>query len=183
MRYFTLAIVLATLMLSSCTYRENYDRLAYQDTKLYVEGEFSIGGEQAEAALTLEAPEYDTDGRMLARNAVLTFGENSIISGVSFEFNMGEVYVSTGNLRIPISDTDAVSGIGDIISLFCISEDSFYSSEKVKRDGVVCDKAVYVNGENRVEIILDTERGLPTDISALIDGRRLACDIKTIRSE
>ncbi len=157
--------------------------LTYQQSKLYVEGEFSIDGAEVDAAITLEAPSYDENGRMLARDAVIAFGENSIVSGMGFAVSGGEVYVTADELVIPLKNSDAVSGIFDIISLFCISEKSYYSSEKITDGSLVCEQYEYRSGENRAVVLMDTESRLPVKIKAVSDGRRLECDIKLIRTE
>lgn len=183
MRYIFLSAALAlTLLFSSCGSTQNADRLAYQSMKLYVEATFTLDDEEMPVTLTLEAPEYDEDGRMLARDATLTLGENSIISGVKFEIVSGEVYISSGTMKIPIADEAVVSGVTDIISLFCISGEYYHSSESTKIGGVKCERAVYVNGDNRVEVTLDTTCMLPTDIVAEIEGRVVAADISYIKA-
>ena len=184
MRYIFLSVTLSlALLFTACASTRNIDRLAYQNAKLYVEATFTLDDEIIPVTLTLEAPEYDDDGRMLARDAVLTLGENSIISGVNFEITDGSVYISSGALKIPISDESVVSGVADIISLFCISGEHYHSSESTKLDGVKCERALYVNGENRVEVTLDTTCMLPTDIVAEIDGHTIAADISYIKAE
>lgn len=186
MRYLVSLLILAVLitaMLFSCTGASERDRLAYQERQLYVEADFMIDGEPASATLEIEAAEYGSDGRMLSRDTVLTMGENSIISGVSFIFTGGEAYVSSGELKIPIKDEDVISGITDMISLFCISPDSYYSSEKVTEGGLECERSVYINGENRVEVLIDLSCELPISITAMIDGRELSAHIRLIKAE
>ena len=183
MRYLVVLILAFSLMLTSCSEVNGQERLAYQQSKLYVEAEFTFGDESIQAILELEAPEFDSDGRMLARNAVLSFSENSIISGVGFVYSGGDVYVTTGDLKIPIDNSRTTTGISEMISLFCISEDSYYSSERVTKDGIALERSVYINGDNRVEVTIDPECELPTDIYAVIDGRELSCDIKLIKAE
>ncbi len=184
MRYFIACVMLAlALFLPSCEGMQSGDRLAYQSSKLYVEATFTLDNEEIPVTLTLEAPEHDENGRMLARDAVLTLGENSIISGVKFEITDGALYISSGTLKIPITDDSAVSGVSDIISLFCISGEHYHSSEHVKVGGIKCERALYVNGENRVEVTLDTSCMLPTDIVAEIDGHVIAADISYIKTE
>lgn len=184
MRYYLITVIMIfSLLLTSCGGESERDRLAYQNAKLRVEAAFTLDGEAVPAKLILEAPEYDETGRMLARDAVLTLGENSIISGVSFEFSHGEVYVSSGVLKIPIEDDSVIDGISDIISLFCISDDCYYSSEETTVGGIECERAVYIDGDNRVEVILDLSCMLPISISATIDGRELAAEIKLIKAE
>lgn len=186
MRYFVSLLIFAlalTVMLYSCSGVAERDRLAYQDGHLYVEADFIVDGEPVTASLDIEATEYDGEGRMLSRDTILTLGENSIISGVSFIFTGGEAYVSSGELKIPIKDDGVISGITDIISLFCISPDSYYSSEMVTEGGLECERCVYINGENRVEVLLDLSCELPVSINAVIDGRELSADIKLIKVE
>ncbi len=184
MRYFTLCVTLMlTLFFTSCATNDDVDRLAYQDGKMHIEAVFTIGDENIPAVIDIAKAEYDEGGAMLARNASLTFGENSIISGVSFEFSAGKVYVSSGELKIPIEDASVVSGISDMISLFCISEDYYYSSEKTKVGGLSCERSVYVNGDNSVEVTLDLSCMLPTDIVASIDGRMISAHINMIKTE
>ena len=120
---------------------------------------------------------------MLARNAVLTLGENSIISGVSFEVIGDEVYICSGVLKIPISDETVISGISDIISLFCISGEHYHSSESITDGGLKCERTVYINGDNRVEVTLDLSCMLPTEIIAEINGRTIAANISYITAE
>lgn len=183
MRYSVIVLVLSLLFaVASCAAEDNRDRLAYQERELHIEAVFSVDGEEVPATLTLKAPEYDELGRMLARDAVLTFGEGSIISGVSFEFSGGYAYVSTGNMKIPIENEETVKGISDIISLFCISKEFYYSSESVTDGGIECERLVYINGDDRVEVTVDLSCMLPTSISAYVDGREIFAKIKMIKA-
>ncbi len=184
MRYYLALILLtATLLFTSCGGESQRDRLAYQDAQLEIDAVFTLDGEEIPAKLILEAPEYDESGRMLARDAVLTLGENSIISGVSFEFTQGEVYVSSGMLKIPIEDENLIGGVSDIISLFCISEDCYYSAEKTTVGGLSCERAVYIDGDDRVEVLFDLSCMLPISIKANVGGRELSAEIKLIKAQ
>lgn len=183
MRYLLVPLLSLLFLFTSCAAEDDVSKLAYQESRLSVEAEFSIGGESVNASLTLEAPSYDENGRMLARDAVIIFCEDSILSGLGFEITNGYVFIISDDLRIPIERRDAVSGIFDIISLFCISESSYYSSERFSENGIECERAVYISGDNRIEVVLDLGCGLPTDITALIDGKELSADIKLIRAE
>ncbi len=177
------AVLMLVFVLSSCAREQNADRLAYQKSNLYVEASVTLDGEEIPVTLTLEAPKYDENGRMLARDAVLTLGENSIISGVKFEIADGALYISSGTMKIPITDDTAVSGVSDIISLFCISGEFYHSSESFKIGGIKYERALYVNGENKVKVTIDTACMLPTDIVAEIDGHVIAADISYIKAE
>lgn len=182
MRYkLAIFIFAAVFALSSCSYQADRDRLAYQNGHLYVEADFLIDGEQVSAALDISGAEYDTEGRMLSRDTVVTFDENSIIAGVGFVFTGGKAYVTSGDLKIPIDDENLLSGIMDMVSLFCISPDSYYSSERVTSGGLECERSVYINGENRVEVLIDLSCELPTEINAVIGGREISADIRLIR--
>ncbi len=178
-----LLLILPFVFLLGCADAAIADRLAYQDARLYIDATFTLDGAEFPAILELEAAEYDESGRMLARDALLTLSENSIISGVKFEMSGGEAYVSSGVLKIPLADEAVIEGICDIVSLFCISEDSYYSSQAESRGGVECERAVYVSGENRVEVLLDKSTALPLEIIASIDGRTLAASIRELRTE
>lgn len=184
MRYILLSVLCAlTLFFTACSTSHSTDRLAYQNSTLSVEGIFTINEEEIPIKIKLSAPEYDENGRMLARDATLTLGENSIISGVCFEITDGEIYISSGALKIPIKDEAAVSGISDIISLFCISGEHYHSSESVRKNGLKCERAMYVNGDNRVFVTVDTTTMLPTDIVAELGTRIIAADISYIKAE
>ena len=176
-----LAVIL--ILATACTVSDGADRLAYQNQKLYIEADITLNDEYFPVTMTLEAPEYDDAGRMYARSGELSIGENSILSGIGFEFQGGKVYVSSGDLKIPIADEDMVSGISDIISLFCISDDFYYSSEKVTVDKLKCENIVFIDGDNRVEVMLDLTCNLPKVITAAVNGRNIAADIGFIRAE
>lgn len=179
-----LCIFAAVLMFfTACGIDEATDKLEYQDHKLYIEADFTLDDEHFPVTMTLEAAQYDEDGRMYARDAVLSIGENSIISGVSFEYKGGKVYVSSGDLKIPIEEEAMISGVGDIISLFCISDDYYYSSEKLTVDKVKCENLVFIDGDNRVEVLIDLNCNLPKAITATVGERKIAADISYIKSE
>lgn len=183
MRRVLTILIIIIMSLTACSGGTAVDRLAYQDRRLYIEAVFTIDEESFPIKLTLEAPEYDDTGRMLARDARLIIDENSIISGVGFEVSGGAVYISSGELKIPINDEEMISGIEDIISLFCISDECYYSSEKVMIEKLECEHAVYIDGNNRVEILIDLTCALPKNITAVIDNRRIAADISMIKAE
>ncbi len=183
MRYSTIVLVLSLLFaVASCAAEDTRDRLAYQECELHIEAVFSVDGEEVPATLTLKAPEYDESGRMLARDAMLTFGEGSIISGVGFEFSGGCAYVSSGDMKIPIENEDMVKGISDMISLFCISKEFYYSSEQVTEGGIDCERLVYINGDDKVEVTVDLSCMLPTSILANVGGREISAKIKMIKA-
>ncbi len=171
------------IFFTACGVGEATDRLEYQDKKLYVEADFTIDDEHFPITMTLEAARYDEDGRMYARDALLSIGENSIISGVGFEYKSGKVYISSGDLKIPIEDEAMISGIGDIISLFCISEDYYYSSETLTVDKLKCENLVFIDGDNRVEVLIDLSCDLPKSITATLGERIIAADISYIKAE
>ena len=168
---------------ASCTVSEDADRLAYQNEKLYIEADVTLNDEYFPVTITLEEPEYDENGRMYARNGVLSIGENSILSGIVFEFQGGKVYVSSGEMKIPIEDEEMISGISDIISLFCISDDFYYSSEKLTVDKLKCENVVFIDGDNRVEVMIDLSCNLPKMITAAVNGRNIAANIGYIKAE
>ncbi len=177
--------ILAVILIFSaaCGISEEADRLAYQNQKLYIEADVTLNDEYFPITMTLEAPEYDEEGRMYARNGVLSIGENSIISGIGFEFQGGKAYVSSGELKIPIEDEEMISGISDIISLFCISNDFYYSAEKLTVDKMKCENVVFIDGDNRVEVLIDLNCNLPKAITAEVNGRNIAADIGFIKAE
>ncbi len=177
--------IFATVMiiLTACGIAEETDKLEYQNHKLYIEADLTLDDEYFPITMTLEAAEYDDEGRMYARDAVLSIGENSIISGVSFEYKGGKVYISSGDLKIPMEDEAMISGIGDIISLFCISEDYYYSSEKLTVDKLKCENLVFIDGDNRVEVLIDLSCDLPKSIVATVGEKHIAADIGYIKSE
>ncbi|MBQ8249193.1 MAG: hypothetical protein IJY93_04830 [Clostridia bacterium] len=171
------------IIFTACGIDRTTDRLEYQDNKLYIEADFTLDDEHFPITMTLEAAEYDEEGRMYARDAVLSIGENSIISGVSFEYKSGKVYISSGDLKIPMEDEAMISGVGDIISLFCISEDYYYSSEKLTVDKLKCENLVFIDGDNRVEVLVDLSCDLPKSIVATVGERHIAADISYIKAE
>lgn len=182
MRY--LIVVLSVLLLfSACGGVSDVDRLGYQKNGLYVEGEFTVGEDSFPAELTLTAPGYDNSGRMLAREGTLIFGKGSVIEGVGFEFSGKDIYIFSESMKIPLENETAVAGISRIISLFCISEGSYHSAERVKSDGTSYERAVYTDGENRVEVTIDLSTMLPVTIIAEADGCEIGVKIREIRGE
>lgn len=182
MRY--LMVVLSVMLLfSACGGADDVDRLEYQESGLYVEGEFTVGGDSFPAELTLAAPGYDNSGRMLAREGKLIFSEGSVIEGVGFEFSGKDIYIFSDSMRIPLENETAVAGISRIISLFCISKDSYHSAERQKMDGTSYERAVYTDGENRVEVTIDLSTMLPVTIIAEADGCEIGVKIREIRLE
>ncbi len=176
MRYFAV-IILIIVTLTACARVDSYDRLEYQEKELYVKGEFTVDGDSFPAELTLAAPEYDESGKMLVRQGKLIFSEGSMIEGIGFEFTGGEMYIFSGSLKIPMEEEAVIEGISSVISLFCISEDSYHSSEREAVDGISCERAVYVGGDNRVEVVIDLSTFLPISIIAHADGREIGVEI------
>lgn len=187
-RIFTLLLALVCLLLASCQKSADIDLLGYQKLGLYANVMYTIDGESYQVKLTLAAPEYDEDGRMLARDAELTIGEGSIISGVSFELEDGSAYVSSGVLRIPLEDDRMISGLYDMLSVFCISDDSFYESEESEYNGYDCIHAVYCDSgaggsdDRRVDVYIDKVNYLPLAIDAQLGERSIVADIIEIAS-
>lgn len=183
MRYLFTLILSACIMLTSCAGSNRRISLDYQNSRLYVEGTFSSGNGALFVALTLEAPEFDENGRMLARDAKVEFGEDSIIAGLGFEISAGDAFVTSDDMKMPLHSADCVPGIFDVISLFCILDDSYYKSESVTDEGLSYLNIEYRNGENSAAVLMDTETCLPKRITANIEGRELSYDISLIRSE
>ena len=181
--------ILPVLLIVSCGGGEKRELLGYQEAALHIEADFTVGEECFPATVELEPPEYDPNGRMLARSARVTLSGNSIISGVSFEFEGGCAYVVSGVLKIPVEDEELLSGITDILSLFCISPDSFYESDASEYAGKECTRAVYTAGAsedgagNRVEVYIDDATGLPMRIEASLGDRTISADISDIKAE
>ncbi len=170
-----IAMMFPMLFLIACAAMDTKDPLAYQSEKLTIDAVFTLNDAQYPATLTLEAAEYDENGRMLARNAVMTLRENSILSGVSFSVTGTKAYIASDDLKIPLPE-EGVGGMLDIVSLFCIDGGSFYETKRV--EGL--EKSIFVSGENRVEVHLNPESGLPVRIIAEIDGRSIGADIENI---
>lgn len=171
------------LLFSACGNVSNTDRLGYQKSGLYIEGEFTVGDDSFPAELTLAAPGYDKSDRMLAREGKLIFSEGSVIEGVGFEFSGKDIYIFSDSMKIPLENETAIAGISRIISLFCISEGSYHSAEREKVDGTSYERAVYTDGENRVEVTLDLSTMLPVSILAVADGCEIGVKIREIRLE
>lgn len=184
---FMLCCCLITLI--SCQKKDDRELLAYQNDGLYIDAIFTIDDDSFEAKVELEPPQYDESGRMLARRAKLTLGGNSIISGVSFEFEGGTAYVVSGVLKIPVEDEELISGITDILSLFCISPDSFYESDAATYGGESCTRAIYAEGAsteaggNRVTVYIADSSGLPLQIEAALGEKSITAQINEIRAE
>lgn len=179
-RLICLALCALTLLVS-CGGEQPPDYLAYQNGALHIEAVFNVNGSETPALVELDAPEFDEEGNMLARSGSLTVGGSGLISGVSFRFEGGKAYVVSGVLKIPIENEETISGITDMLSLFCIDPDSFYDAEKLETDGERQTKVIYTNGGNdsRVEVLLGEDK-LPIRISASLDDRILCADISEI---
>ena len=187
-RILLLLTALACLFLVSCQDSADVDLLAYQKLGLNANVLYTIDGESYQVRLTLAPPEYDDDGRMLARDAELIL-DDGIISGVSFELEDGEAYVSSGVLRIPLEDEAMISGFYDMLSVFCISGDSFYESEESEYNGYECIHAVYCDSgagesdDRRVDLYLDKVNYLPLAINAQLGGRSITAEIIEITTD
>jgi hypothetical protein len=180
-------LIFQLLFCISCGAKQNIDYLEYQNSGLLINAVFKINDESFTATIDLNAPEYSDDGRMLARKAKLFLEGNSIISGVSFEFDSGTAYVVSGVLKIPVDNADMLSGINDILSLFCIDRESFYEAEKFVLDGKSCTRAIYTSrtvdapSVNRVDVYLDTETRLPIKIEASLGEKTISANINEIK--
>ncbi len=174
------------ILLSACG-GEKRELLSYQEEALEIEGVFSVDGRQTRARISLEAPEYDEEGRMLARSARVVI-EESIVSGVSFEFSGGRAYVVSGALKIPVEDEEMVRGVTEILSLFSIRPESFCGSERREIDGEDFIEATYSEGAdpdtsgNRVVVLLDADTYMPVRITASVAQAEITAEISSIRT-
>ena len=174
------------ILLSACG-GEKRELLSYQEEALEVEGVFSVDGKETRARISLEAPEYDEEGRMLARSARVVI-EESIVSGVSFEFSGGRAYVVSGALKIPVEDEEMVRGVTEILSLFSIRPESFCGSERREIDGEDFIEATYSEGAdpdtsgNRVVVLLDADTYMPVRITASVAQAEISAEISSIRT-
>lgn len=174
------------ILLSACG-GEKRELLSYQEEALEIEGVFSVGGKETRARISLEAPEYDEEGRMLARSARVVI-EESIVSGVSFEFSGGRAYVVSGALKIPVEDEEMVRGVTEILSLFSIRPESFCGSERREIDGEDFIEATYSEGAdpdtagNRVVVLLDADTYMPVRITASVSQSEISVEISSIRT-
>ena len=179
-------ILLCSLVLSACG-GEKRELLSYQEEALEIEGVFSVDGRQTRARISLEAPEYDEEGQMLARSARVVI-EESIVSGVSFEFSGGRAYVVSGALKIPVEDEEMVRGVTEILSLFSIRPESFCGSERREIDGEDFIEATYSEGAdpdtagNRVVVLLDADTYMPVRITASVAQAEISAEISSIRT-
>lgn len=157
----------AVILTSSCTNTpKGGNLLEYQDCKLDIIGNFTVGDESFRASLCLEGTEYDGNGRMMSRDAKLTILDNSIISGVSIEIIDGKGYISAGEIRIPVDSDELLSGVNKVVSLFCISADCYHHTENSERNGVSCFVAYYRKDSSEVRVYIDSDRLLPVFIEA-----------------
>ena len=174
------------ILLSACG-GEKRELLSYQEEALEIEGVFSVDGKETRARISLEAPEYDEEGRMLARSARVVI-EESIVSGVSFEFSGGRAYVVSGALKIPVEDEEMVRGVTEILSLFSIRPESFCGSERREIDGEDFIEASYSEGAdpdtagNRVVVLLDADTYMPVRITASVAQAEISAEISSIRT-
>ena len=178
--------VVVGILLSACG-GEKRELLSYQEEALEIEGVFSVDGKETRARVSLEAPEYDEEGRMLARSARVVI-EESIVSGVSFEFSGGRAYVVSGALKIPVEDEEMVRGVTEILSLFSIRPESFCGSERREIDGEDFIEATYSEGAdpdtsgNRVVVLLDADTYMPVRITASVAQAEISAEISSIRT-
>lgn len=178
--------VVVGILLSACG-GEKRELLSYQEEALEIEGVFSVDGKETRARISLEAPEYDGEGRMLARSARVVI-EESIVSGVSFEFSGGRAYVVSGALKIPVEDEEMVRGVTEILSLFSIRPESFCGSERREIDGEDFIEATYSEGAdpdtsgNRVVVLLDADTYMPVRITASVSQSEISAEISSIRT-
>ena len=178
--------VVVGILLSACG-GEKRELLSYQEEALEIEGVFSVDGKETRARISLEAPEYDEEGRMLARSARVVI-EESIVSGVSFEFSGGRAYVVSGALKIPVEDEEMVRGVTEILSLFSIRSESFCGSERREIDGEDFIEATYSEGAdpdtagNRVVVLLDADTYMPVRITASVAQAEISAEISSIRT-
>lgn len=174
------------ILLSACG-GEKRELLSYQEEALEIEGVFSVDGKETRARISLEAPEYDEEGRMLARSARVVI-EESIVSGVSFEFSGGRAYVVSGALKIPVEDEEMVRGVTEILSLFSIRPESFCGSERREIDGEDFIEATYSEGAdpdtsgNRVVVLLDADTYMPVRITASVSQSEITAEISSIHT-
>ena len=174
------------ILLSACG-GEKRELLSYQEEALEIEGVFSVDGKETRARISLEAPEYDEEGRMLARSARVVI-EESIVSGVSCEFSGGRAYVVSGALKIPVEDEEMVRGVTEILSLFSIRPESFCGSERREIDGEDFIEATYSEGAdpdtsgNRVVVLLDADTYMPVRITASVAQAEISAEISSIRT-
>lgn len=174
------------ILLSACG-GEKRELISYQEEALEIEGVFSVDGKETRARISLEAPEYDGEGRMLARSARVVI-EESIVSGVSFEFSGGRAYVVSGALKIPVEDEEMVRGVTEILSLFSIRPESFCGSERREIDGEDFIEATYSEGAdpdtagNRVVVLLDADTYMPVRITASVSQSEITAEISSIRT-
>lgn len=176
-------VTVGFLFIPACSRSDKVDRLAYQMLNLYIEADFRINNEEYPLKITLDAPEFDSNGKMLPRTATITFSDNSILSGISYSYISGKLYLSSEDLKIPIDNEDVIMAINNIISLFSIREQCYHSSEKIKYNNIECEKSYFVSGNNNVELILDLTCNLPISIKANIDNKELNADIKLIKAK
>ncbi|MDD7302559.1 MAG: hypothetical protein PUG87_11525 [Eubacteriales bacterium] len=174
------------ILLSACG-GEKRELLSYQEEALEIEGVFSVDGKETRARISLEAPEYDGEGRMLARRARVVIEESSV-SGGAFEFSGGRAYVVSGALKIPVEDEEMVRGVTEILSLFSIRPESFCGSERREIDGEDFIEATYSEGAdpdtagNRVVVLLDADTYMPVRITASVAQAEISAEISSIRT-
>ncbi len=167
-----------TLSLVSCGGREP-DYLAYQRGGLEVVAEFTLDGESFTASLTLEPPELDESGRMLAREGTLAL-ESALLDGVRFEFSSEGVNIVAGAMKIPLQNDRQLAGLRELLSLFCIEDASYHSAEELENGCTLVRFSENEDSESRVTVTLD-ENLIPHRIEASSDGRILAADITEMK--
>ncbi len=176
MRYYRIIFLLIVLLFTvSCASVPRQPELSYQKNALHIEGDFTFDGMEMPLVIDIEAADLGADGRMLSRDAAVTVGEGSVLEGVRFELADGKLYVSSGELRIPLEDTASAERITDILSLFSVREECYHSAEESENGHAVS----YRDGGNSVTVTLSHD-GMPTKITASADGHIISADIGSI---
>ena len=151
-------LLLIPLLLVSCG-TEPVDPLGYQDQAFSARVTFS-GDEEFRAIVSMTPV---ANGREFS----LTLNDG-LLSGVTFYIGEND-YLEKDGMRIPIARQD---GIDEMIGMFDISTDDFYSSEETPDGGVF----VYTTDDGaKYEVtIVDS---LPKRIIATLDGRTIIAEI------
>lgn len=159
-KFFALIILLLSLV--SCS-QARVDPLEFQSKPFAARGCFRIDGEELWAYVEVVPGEGG-----LAR---LTL-DYEPLCGVSFELSRDNAFICCDGLSIPTSN-ERVSGICELLSLFFLDPDDFYTTLDTE-EGMVYR---YTNEEGRREYELLLVDSLPKRITFSCDRREIIAEI------
>ncbi|NLK39511.1 MAG: hypothetical protein GX303_04590 [Clostridiales bacterium] len=169
--------LLLALIFGGCA-GNSFDYLAYQQSELVIDADFTIGSVNYSGTITLGPV---VDQVFANRDLSISYTAPQNLSGLTVAREDGRDYLISDMLNIPARNNE-LSNMLEICRLFSIENPVFRESKQLELSGVKCQYIRVCDNYGSYEIYLDNTTGLPKKIEAKLADTQITLNVKKINA-